>query len=237
MYEKLIQKVIFFTISALTMSTLPTDIDPEVGEPEEPDQTLSDNEDQEDDIVSEGELASEDDDLDADSDIPIEDDDGMQSPEESEEEGPSVEEEEEACSLSDDEDLETLADSDPLRTHVGLDYFEKIHPESRILGYEEVLEKARVTRNKLGIPVDDGHKTLPTLTRYEYARAQGTRAAQINGGSPPLVDVPAGIIDGLTIAAMEIEAKKCPLIIRRPLPGGTAEYWHLRDLEMVNNTH
>lgn len=221
------------------MSTLPTDIDPEVEEPEEADQTLSDNEEQDDDLVSEaeGEIASEDDDLDADSDIPIEDEDAMQSPDESAGEGPVGEEEEEACSLSDDEDFDRPADSDPLRTHVGLDYFEKIHPESRILGYKEVLDKARITRNKLGMPVDDGHKTLPTLTRYEYARAQGTRAAQINGGSPPLVDVPAGIIDGLTIAAMEIEAKKCPLIIRRPLPGGTAEYWHLRDLELVNNSH
>ena len=31
----------------------------------------------------------------------------------------------------------------------------------------------------------------------------------------------------------ELEQKKIPFIIRRPLPSGGSEYWHLRDLEVI----
>lgn len=166
------------------------------------------------------------------SDIGSDDDQLVEDDEESEtgEEGAG---EAQTCSLSDDDD-DNDVDPDPLRSHIGKDYFQRVHPGSCSLSYEEVLSRARIVRDPKGAITDDRHRTLPTMTRYEYARAQGTRAAQINAGSPPLVDVPDGLIDGLQIAALEIKAKVCPLIVRRPLPGGKDEYWHLRDLEIVH---
>ena len=165
-------------------------------------------------------LATDDDvdeDLDADADI-----------------GDETHAEPQTCSLSDDDENDEPLERDPLRTHIGRDYFQRVHPGSLSLTYEEVLARALIVRDGAGSIADENHRTIPTMTRYEYARAQGTRAAQINAGSLPLVDVPEGVIDGLQIAALEIKAKKCPLILRRPLPGGRDEYWHLRDLEIVH---
>ena len=41
------------------------------------------------------------------------------------------------------------------------------------------------------------------------------------------------MIEGLTIAEKELEAKKIPFIIRRPIPNGGSEYWKVSDLEML----
>ena len=41
------------------------------------------------------------------------------------------------------------------------------------------------------------------------------------------------MIEGLTIAEKELEDKKVPFIIRRPLPNGSSEYWKVKDLEML----
>ena len=35
------------------------------------------------------------------------------------------------------------------------------------------------------------------------------------------------------IALKELEEKKIPVIIRRPIPNGASEYWHLKDLEIL----
>ena len=37
-----------------------------------------------------------------------------------------------------------------------------------------------------------------------------------------------------TIAQMELDQKKLPFIIRRPIPGGGSEYWRLKDLSVLN---
>ena len=58
------------------------------------------------------------------------------------------------------------------------------------------------------------------------------RAKQINNGADPFIDVPNNMIEGLTIAEKELEDKKVPFIIRRPLPNGSSEYWKVKDLEM-----
>jgi DNA-directed RNA polymerase subunit K/omega len=52
----------------------------------------------------------------------------------------------------------------------------------------------------------------------------------LNGGAEAFVDVPSDMIDTRVIAEMELEAKKIPFIIRRPLPNGTSEYWKVSDL-------
>ena len=72
------------------------------------------------------------------------------------------------------------------------------------------------------------------MTKYEKARILGQRAKQIETGSKPFLNVPENIIDGYIIAELELKEKKIPFIIRRPIPGGGFEYWHLRDLEIIS---
>ena len=74
---------------------------------------------------------------------------------------------------------------------------------------------------------------MPFLTKYEKARVLGQRAKQIECGANPFISVPEGIIDAHIIAELELQQKRIPVIIRRPLPGGGSEYWNLKDLEMI----
>ena len=113
------------------------------------------------------------------------------------------------------------------------DYLVKFHPESLIQNYDEIYNLARVVRDANGVIVDSLHKTLPMLTKYEKTRILGQRAKQINDGATPFVKVPEGVIDGYLIAIRELEEKKIPFIIRRPLPNRGSEYWMVEDLEIV----
>jgi DNA-directed RNA polymerase I, II, and III subunit RPABC2 len=113
------------------------------------------------------------------------------------------------------------------------DYLVNFHPESLIQNYDEIYNLARVVRDPNGVIVDTLHKTLPMLTKYEKTRILGQRAKQINNGATPFIKVPEGIIDGYLIALKELEEKKIPFIIRRPLPNRGSEYWHIEDLEIV----
>jgi DNA-directed RNA polymerase I, II, and III subunit RPABC2 len=111
---------------------------------------------------------------------------------------------------------------------------ERFHPESIIHNYEEVKAMARITRNSEGIIIDKLHKTVPFLTKYEKTSIIGQRAKQINSGSMPFIDIPNNIMDGYLIALMELEQKKIPFIIKRPIPDGSCEYWNVNDLEIIN---
>ena len=107
------------------------------------------------------------------------------------------------------------------------------HPEAKNHNYEEVRALARVMRDEhTNIINDPLHKTLPFLTKYEKTRVLGQRARQINAGSLPLVKI-FGITDGYLIAIMELEQKKLPFIIKRPIPSGGCEYWNISDLELI----
>ena len=105
------------------------------------------------------------------------------------------------------------------------------HPESKSHNYEEIKQLAKVMRNKNGIIMDELHKTIPILTKYEKTRILGQRAKQIETGAIPLVQVPPNIIDSYLIAKLELAQNKIPFIIRRPLPNGGMEYWYVSDLE------
>ena len=107
------------------------------------------------------------------------------------------------------------------------------HPESLIHNYDEIYNLASVQRNKENIIIDDLHKTIPILTKYEKTKILGLRAKQLNNGATPYVKLNSNIIDGYLIALKELEQKKIPFIIRRPLPSGASEYWHLQDLEII----
>lgn len=108
------------------------------------------------------------------------------------------------------------------------------HPELKTLNYEEIDSLCTVLKNKKGVIIDPLHKTLPILSRYEKARVLGERAEQINSGAQPFIEIDASMIDGYLIALKELEQKKIPFIIQRPLPNGGSEYWRLNDLEMIN---
>ncbi|KAG2222098.1 hypothetical protein INT45_007984 [Circinella minor] len=71
--------------------------------------------------------------------------------------------------------------------------------------------------------------TTPYMTKYERARVLGTRALQISLNAPVMVDLD-GESDPLVIAMKELREKKIPLVVRRFLPDGTYEDWHVKDL-------
>jgi DNA-directed RNA polymerase I, II, and III subunit RPABC2 len=96
---------------------------------------------------------------------------------------------------------------------------------------KEIESLTIVIRDKYNNVIDDLHKTIPYLTKYERTRILGQRAKQILSGSSPFVEVDKEIVDSYIIAEMELKAKKIPFIIRRPLPNGGSEYWKLKDLE------
>ena len=112
-------------------------------------------------------------------------------------------------------------------------YILEQHPESVNHNYDEIYNLAKVQRNKENIIIDNLHKTIPLLTKYEKTRILGQRAKQLNNGAKPLVKLDIPLIDGYLIALKELEEKMIPVIIRRPLPSGASEYWHLKDLEIL----
>jgi len=127
-----------------------------------------------------------------------------------------------------DDDYMQKLDKDVVRDHVAA-----VHPESAHVNYHEVLALCTVTRDAGQNVVDPLHKTIPFLTKYEYAHVVGLRAQQINAGSPPFVKVDKQIVEGHLIAQIEIRQRKVPFIICRPLPGGGTEYWRLSDLGIL----
>jgi DNA-directed RNA polymerase I, II, and III subunit RPABC2 len=113
-------------------------------------------------------------------------------------------------------------------------YISTFHPECSINNYDEISILSNVIRDANNNIIDPFHKTTSILTKYEKARIIGQRAKQINSGAKPFIRVPDNIIDGSIIAEMEVNQKRVPFIIRRPLPNGTCEYWNLKDLEILS---
>jgi DNA-directed RNA polymerase subunit K/omega len=130
---------------------------------------------------------------------------------------------------SDDEEEEIVK----IENNIEYNILDKYHPEIKQLNNNELNSKIIIKRNKDGVINDVNHTTLPIMTRYERAKIIGLRATQINSGADVLIDIPDNIIDGITIAKMELVQKKIPFIIRRPLPNGKSEYWDINDLEII----
>jgi len=139
----------------------------------------------------------------------------------------------------DDEEEDEDADKDSseyfqkLKSSVRESYVDTYHPESMSHNYDEIQTLARVVRNSAGVIVDDLHRTIPIMTKYEKTRILGQRAKQINEGAPAFIKIDSTVIDGYLIAVKELEQKKTPFIIRRPLPNGGSEYWRVQDLEIL----
>ena len=121
--------------------------------------------------------------------------------------------------------------------------FENIEKQSYINNFhqnmvehneEEIKALSTVIRDKNNNVIDNLHKTVPILSKYEKSRILGIRASQINNGAQILVKPKIKTFDGYLIAQQELEERKIPFIIKRPLPmGGGGEYWKLNDLEIV----
>lgn len=140
----------------------------------------------------------------------------------------------------DDSDNEYQEDDEPdefylqkFNSEMNNNYIKDFHPECTMNNYAEIMHLTRVVRDNKNNIIDDLHKTIPYLTKYERAKILGQRAKQINSGATPFVKVDEGVIDGYIIAEMELIQKRIPFIIRRPIPGNKCEYWNLKDLENI----
>jgi DNA-directed RNA polymerase subunit K/omega len=98
------------------------------------------------------------------------------------------------------------------------------HPEL-IIDYAESLIPKLVDKDK--------HTTYPFLTLYEKTKIIGLRANQLSQGSKPFIAVPEHITNVRDIAKLELEQKRLPYIIKRPLANGKYEYWRLIDLMVL----
>lgn len=138
--------------------------------------------------------------------------------------------------LQEDDDEEDDYDENYLQkfdSEITKNYITEFHPECLNHNYEEISKLSTVVRNSDNIIIDPLHKTIPFLTKYEKARILGQRAKQIETGSKPFVKIPENIVDSYIIAELELKEKKIPFIIKRPIPSGGFEYWHLKDLEII----
>ena len=189
-----------------------------------------------------------------DDDNVVEDDDEVEDDDDDEDIGEDVEEVEQETTVkkgkktkqtakpsvqletSDEEDDDDDDDEQYLQkfnAEITKNYIMEHHPECVTNNYDEISALTSVIRDKNNNIIDDLHRTLPYLTKYERARILGQRAKQINSGAKVFVKVPENIIDGYLIAQMELQQKRIPFIIKRPIPGGGCEYWNLKDLEVV----
>ncbi len=133
----------------------------------------------------------------------------------------------------DDDDDDDTEQFKKLENNFNQNVLIDFHPELEQGNYHEILALCKVIRNKNNEIIDPLHTTLSWLTKFEKARVLGVRSKQLNNGAQPMIDVPPEIIKGYTIAEMELEQKKLPFIIRRPLPNGSSEYWRVSDLELM----
>jgi DNA-directed RNA polymerase I, II, and III subunit RPABC2 len=124
----------------------------------------------------------------------------------------------------------TLAFTEPpsAKANVLLEQHPEIWPD-----YKETTLEKLVIRDAYPPQKDGGHVTYPFLTLYEKTKILSLRASQLAHGSPPFIDVPEYLTDVYEIARAELEAKRLPYILKRPLPDGTFEYWRLADLMIL----
>ena len=126
-------------------------------------------------------------------------------------------------------DLEDNEEEFSKINHIDVNIF---HPELQSINYKELLLLCKIKKDKKGNIIDNNHKTLPIMTKYEKTKILGQRAKQIEEGHPSFIKL-NNIIDHYTIAKMELEQNKIPFIIRRPLPNGSSEYWRAQDLTIL----
>lgn len=114
------------------------------------------------------------------------------------------------------------------KTQVLLDQHPEIWPD-----YEDTVLERLVIREAYP-PTGANHATYPFLTLYEKTKVLAQRGAELARGAPPFIEVPEYLTDVYEIAKAELEAKRLPYILKRPLPDGEYEYWRLADLMLLS---
>lgn len=132
---------------------------------------------------------------------------------------------------NDDEDEDDYMEKFDVKTRKNI--IQQYYPELIEQSYEEIEVLTKIIRDKDGFIVDPLHTTLPILSKYEKTRILGERARQLGTGAPSLIEIDEDIIDPYLIALKELDAKKIPFIIKRPIPNGSVEYWKIADLEVI----
>lgn len=133
----------------------------------------------------------------------------------------------------DDDEEEDESYLQKFKSEINKKYLIETHPECVKHNDEEIQILSTVIRDENNQIIDDLHRTLPYLTKYEKTRILGVRTKQINEGAPLFVEADPNIIDGYIIAEKELMERKIPFIIRRPIPNGGSEYWKVSDLEIL----
>uniref|UniRef100_A0A6C0KVV0 Uncharacterized protein n=1 Tax=viral metagenome TaxID=1070528 RepID=A0A6C0KVV0_9ZZZZ len=87
------------------------------------------------------------------------------------------------------------------------------------------------------------YKSLPWMTKYEFDQVIGLRTMHLSINAIPFVKLPENFtiksnMELRKIAIQELNEKKLPYIIKRPMPpNGEAEYWPLAKLNLDTVMH
>jgi DNA-directed RNA polymerase I, II, and III subunit RPABC2 len=139
----------------------------------------------------------------------------------------------EISDLAEEATTTNASSSATTKSHDPLAVIHKHHPEC-ILDYtESILQKLPIKAVTSTEGTDRNHKSQPFLTQYEKTSILGFRTNQLAQGARPFVVVPPHITSTLEIARMELEQRRLPFIIKRPMPDSTFEYWRLADLMIL----
>ena len=109
----------------------------------------------------------------------------------------------------------------------------KFHPETVVDYVETIIPKVPLQHAPPDAGVDANHISPPFLTVFERTKILGTRTNQLAEGARPFVTVPEYMTNPLDIAKLELEQRRLPYIVKRPMPDGTFEYWRLSDLMIL----
>tara|TARA_B100000035_G_scaffold313927_1_gene328792 strand:+ start:7270 stop:7974 length:705 start_codon:yes stop_codon:yes gene_type:complete len=112
------------------------------------------------------------------------------------------------------------------------EYIINNHPECLGQNINEVKKLTNIIRDNNNNIIDEFHKTIPILTKYEKTKVLGLRVKQLNSNSKPYIQIDENILDNYIIACMELKEKKLPFIIQRPIQN-RFEYWNIQDLEII----
>lgn len=137
-----------------------------------------------------------------------------------------------------EEDVDVVEDGNALEDSQKKDLGNELmrfHPEARIDTIESISIEIQLTNVPPSFTNADGqadpnHRSAPFLTQFEKTKILGFRTNQLSQGARAFIAVPAHITDLREIAKMELEARRLPFIIKRPMPDGTFEKWRLSDL-------
>ena len=121
-----------------------------------------------------------------------------------------------------------ITEAPSAKTQGLLDQHPEIWPD-----YEEAVLEKLVIRDAYPPVADRAHATYPFLTLYERTKVLSMRASQLARGAQPFIDVPEYLTDVYEVAKAELDAKRLPYILKRPLPDGQFEYWRLADLMII----